>query len=116
MGNRLESLICEAPATRWSSSSPPRARANIQPRWTAPTSVLKPAGFNVKFGNRDLDALTSATQEAAEKAFLIPGARSKIKGVFAVDAGSTALLGPSLAKTTWSEDPGRRIRPRRRAR
>jgi simple sugar transport system substrate-binding protein len=66
---------------------------NIQPRYDGAVSVLKPAGFTVK--QAATGALTSA-EGAAEKAFLT-GAKATLKGAFAVDAGSTQFLGPSLA-------------------
>jgi len=66
---------------------------NIQPRYDGAVSVLKPAGYTVK--EVATGALTSQ-ESAAEKAFLV-GAKSTLKGAFAVDAGSTELLGPALA-------------------
>jgi len=47
--------------------------------------------------NYGTSALTSA-ESSAEKAFLI-GAKSTLKGAFAVDAGSTELLGQALSST-----------------
>ena len=64
---------------------------NIQPRYDGAVSVL--SGYTVK--EIATGALT-ANEAAAEKAYLT-GAKSTLKGAFAVDAGSTQLLGPSLA-------------------
>ncbi len=67
--------------------------ANIQPRYDGAASVLTPAGFTVHM--QATGALTPQ-EGPAEKAFLI-GAKSKLVAACAVDAGSTELLGPSLA-------------------
>jgi len=66
---------------------------NIQPRFDGAASVLTPKGYTVK--EIATGALTSA-EGPAEKAYLT-GAKSSLKGAFAVDAGSTEQLGPSLA-------------------
>jgi len=65
--------------------------ANIQPRFDGASSILTPAGYTIKM------VATGATDNVvgpAEKAFLL--ANQSIKGAFAVDASSTALLGPQL--------------------
>jgi len=67
--------------------------ANIQPRLDGATSVLTKAGYTVKMVPT---GATTADEGTAEKAFLL-GNSSKITGAFAVDAGSTELLGPQLA-------------------
>ncbi|MCW2935663.1 MAG: Monosaccharide transporter substrate-binding protein family [Actinomycetia bacterium] len=67
--------------------------ANLQPRLDGATSVLTKAGYTVK---TVATGATTALEGPAEKAFLI-GNSSKITGAFAVDAGSTELLGPQLA-------------------
>jgi simple sugar transport system substrate-binding protein len=91
MGNRIKSLISSPGEVVIFIATP--GSGNIQPRLDGATSVLKPAGFTVK--SAATGALTSG-EGAAEKAFLT-GAKSTIKGAFAVDAGSTEQLGPSLA-------------------
>ena len=91
MGNRIKSLIPTPGNVVIFIATP--GSGNIQPRLDGATSVLKPAGYTVK--SAATGALTSG-EGAAEKAFLT-GAKSTIKGAFAVDAGSTELLGPSLA-------------------
>jgi simple sugar transport system substrate-binding protein len=91
MGNRIKSLISSPGEVVIFIATP--GSGNIQPRLDGATSVLKPAGFTVK--SAATGALTSG-EGAAEKAFLT-GAKATIKGAFAVDAGSTEQLGPSLA-------------------
>jgi len=91
MGNRIKSLISSPGEVVIFIATP--GSGNIQPRFDGAASVLKPAGFTVK--SAATGALTSG-EGAAEKAFLT-GAKATIKGAFAVDAGSTQFLGPSLA-------------------
>ena len=91
MGNRIKSLISSPGEVVIFIATP--GSGNIQPRYDGAVSVLKPAGFTVK--QVATGALTSA-EGAAEKAFLT-GAKATLKGAFAVDAGSTQFLGPSLA-------------------
>lgn len=66
--------------------------ANIQPRYDGAASVLTPAGYTVKMV---ATGASTAVEGPAEKAFLI-GSKN-ITGAFAVDAGSTEELGPTLA-------------------
>ena len=91
MGNRIKSLISSPGEVVIFIATP--GSGNIQPRFDGAASVLKPAGFTVK--SAATGALTSG-EGAAEKAFLT-GAKATLKGAFAVDAGSTQFLGPSLA-------------------
>jgi len=91
MGNRIKSLISSPGEVVIFIATP--GSGNIQPRYDGAVSVLKPAGFTVK--QAATGALTSG-EGAAEKAFLT-GAKATVKGAFAVDAGSTEQLGPSLA-------------------
>jgi len=91
MGNRIKSLISSPGEVVIFIATP--GSGNIQPRFDGAASVLKPAGFTVK--SSATGALT-AGEGAAEKAFLT-GAKATLKGAFAVDAGSTEQLGPSLA-------------------
>src|SRR6516162_5274597 len=93
MGNRIKSLISTPGEVVIFIATP--GTGNIQPRYDGAVSVLKPAGFTVK--QVATGALTSG-EAAAEKAYL-GGVKSTIKGAFAVDAGSTELLRPSLAST-----------------
>jgi len=66
--------------------------ANIQPRYDGAASVLSSGGYTVSM--QATGAATSG-EGNAEKAFFL-GHRN-ITGAFAVDAGSTELLGPQLA-------------------
>ncbi len=68
---------------------------NIQPRYDGAASILTPAGYTV---HEIATGVSTSAEESAEKAYLI-GNGSKLKGAFAVDAGSTELLGPALAAT-----------------
>ena len=65
--------------------------ANIQPRYDGAASVLSSAGYTVKMV---ATGATTANEGPAEKAFFI--GNKNITGAFAVDAGSTELLGPQL--------------------
>ena len=93
MGSRIKSLISSPGLVAIFIATP--GTGNIQPRYDGAVSILKPAGFTIK--QVATGALTSG-EAAAEKAYL-GGVKSTIKGAFAVDAGSTELLGPSLAST-----------------
>ena len=64
---------------------------NIQPRYDGAASVLKPKGFTIA---EVATGATTAQEQPAEKAYLL--GHKSIKGAFAVDAGSTELLGPAL--------------------
>jgi len=66
--------------------------ANIQPRYDGAASVLTPAGYTVKMV---ATGATTADEGPAEKAFLL--GNPHVTGAFAVDAGSTEELGPTLA-------------------
>jgi len=66
--------------------------ANIQPRYDGAASVLQAAGYTVSM---QATGASTSGEGNAEKAFLL-GHRN-ITGAFAVDAGSTELLGPQLA-------------------
>jgi len=91
MGERILSLVPTPGEIAIFIATP--GSGNIQPRYDGAASVLTPKGYTVK--EIATGALTSQ-EEAAEKAYLV-GAKSTLKGAFAVDAGSTELLGPSLA-------------------
>ncbi|MBO0831689.1 MAG: substrate-binding domain-containing protein [Actinobacteria bacterium] len=67
--------------------------ANIQPRYDGAASVLTPAGYTV---HQVATGASTSAEAPAEKAYLL-GAKSTLSGAFAVDAGSTELLGPQLA-------------------
>ena len=64
---------------------------NIQPRYDGAVSVLQGKGFTI----HEVATGAATSQELpAEKAYLL--GHKSIKGAFAVDAGSTELLGPAL--------------------
>jgi len=67
--------------------------ANIQPRYDGAASVLTPAGYKVSLV---ATGASTAVEGPPEKAFLLAN-KSGLVGAFAVDAGSTELLGPQLA-------------------
>ncbi|HTX29722.1 MAG TPA: substrate-binding domain-containing protein [Streptosporangiaceae bacterium] len=67
--------------------------ANIQPRYDGAASVLTPAGYKVSMV---ATGASTAVEGPPEKAFLLAN-KSDLVGAFAVDAGSTELLGPQLA-------------------
>jgi simple sugar transport system substrate-binding protein len=91
MGQQIKSLVKTPGEVAIFIATP--GTGNIQPRYDGAASILTPAGYTVK--EVATGALTSQ-EETAEKAYL-SGAKSTLKGAFAVDAGSTELLGPSLA-------------------
>jgi simple sugar transport system substrate-binding protein len=68
---------------------------NIQPRYDGAASVLTPLGYTLH--EIATGAATSA-ELPAEKAYLLAN-KGKIKGAFAVDAGSTQFLGQALTET-----------------
>jgi simple sugar transport system substrate-binding protein len=65
--------------------------ANIQPRYDGAAAVLKAAGYTVKL---QATGASTSGEGTAEKAFFL--GNKNITGAFAVDAGSTELLGPQL--------------------
>jgi simple sugar transport system substrate-binding protein len=67
--------------------------ANIQPRFDGASAVLTPAGYKVSLV---ATGASTAVEGPPEKAFLLAN-KSNLVGAFAVDAGSTELLGPNLA-------------------
>jgi simple sugar transport system substrate-binding protein len=89
MGERIKSLAKVGEVVIFIATP---GTANIQPRYDGAASVLTPAGYTVKMV---ATGATTGDEGPAEKAFFI-GNRS-ITGAFAVDAGSTELLGPQLA-------------------
>jgi len=90
MGQRIKSLVPTPGDIALFIATP--GTGNIQPRYDGAASILTPAGYTV---HEVATGVATSAEEASEKAYLI-GAKSKIKGAFAVDAGSTELLGPVL--------------------
>jgi simple sugar transport system substrate-binding protein len=93
LGEKIKSLVTTPGEVVIFIATP--GAGNIQPRFDGAASVLTPAGFTVH--SATTGALT-AGELTAEKAFLL-GAKSKLKGAFAVDAGSTELLPQAMAAT-----------------
>src|SRR5215472_12001371 len=92
MGNRIKSLITTPGDVVIFIGTP--GTGNVQPRYDGAASVLTPAGFKVS--EIATGAATNA-QEGAENSYILRH-KSTLKGAFAVDGGSTAFLGPVLAK------------------
>jgi simple sugar transport system substrate-binding protein len=91
MGNRIRSLISSPGDVAIFIATP--GTGNLQPRYDGAASVLTPAGFKVS----EIATGAPNLQEGAENAYILAH-KSTLKGAFAVDGGSTAFLGPVLAK------------------
>jgi simple sugar transport system substrate-binding protein len=89
MGERIKSLAKPGEVVIFIATP---GTANIQPRYDGAASVLTPAGYSVKMV---ATGATTAVEGPAEKAFLL--GNKNVTGAFAVDAGSTEELGPTLA-------------------
>ena len=122
VGKRLASLMKKGDTAVGVIAQP--GSLNIQPRMDGATQALEAAGMKVMFGNKGLDSGASATQEAQVIPQFLQSNGSSIQGIFAVDGGSTALLGTSLQKnnlvgkvqpaaSTWSRRPWPPSRPAR---
>ena len=88
MGERIKSLAKPGKIVIFIATP---GSANIQPRFDGAASVLSSAGYQVKMV---ATGATTALEGPAEKAFFADN--KDITGAFAVDAGSTELLGPQL--------------------
>jgi simple sugar transport system substrate-binding protein len=72
---------------------------NIQPRLDGANAAILAAGKGLKILHKaGFDSGASQSQETTSIPEFIQANGSKLQGVFAVDGGSTALLGPALAK------------------
>ncbi|HUZ24361.1 MAG TPA: substrate-binding domain-containing protein [Streptosporangiaceae bacterium] len=72
---------------------------NIQPRLDGANAAILAAGKGLKvLHTAGFDSGASQSQENTSIPEFIQANGSKLQGVFAVDGGSTALLGPALAK------------------
>jgi simple sugar transport system substrate-binding protein len=72
---------------------------NIQPRLDGANAAILAAGKGLKIlHTTGFDSGASASDEATSIPEFIQASGSKLQGIFAVDGGSTALLGPTLAK------------------
>ncbi|MBO0770033.1 MAG: substrate-binding domain-containing protein [Actinobacteria bacterium] len=93
MGNKIKSLVPGGGDIVIFIATP--GTGNIQPRYDGAASVLKAGGYTLH--EIATGAATSA-ELPAEKAYLSAN-KGKIKGAFAVDAGSTSFLAQALAAT-----------------
>jgi len=96
VGKRLASLMTKGDTAVGFIAQP--GSLNIQPRMDGAAQALQAAGMKVMFGNKGVDSGASATQEAQTIPQFLQSHGSQLQGVFAVDGGSTALLGSSLQK------------------
>ena len=96
VGKRLASLMKKGDTAVGFIAQP--GSLNIQPRMDGATQALEAAGMKVMFGNKGVDSGASATQEAQVIPQFLQSHGNSIQGCFAVDGGSTALLGTSLQK------------------
>jgi len=96
VGKRLASLMTKGDTAVGFIAQP--GSLNIQPRMDGATQALEAAGMKVMFGNKGVDSGASATQEAQVIPQFLQSHGNQIQGCFAVDGGSTALLGTSLQK------------------
>jgi simple sugar transport system substrate-binding protein len=93
LGEKIKSLVTTPGDVVIFIATP--GAGNIQPRFDGAAAVLTPAGFTV---HSSTTGAATAGELTAEKAFLL-GNKSKLKGAFAVDAGSTELLSQAMAAT-----------------
>jgi simple sugar transport system substrate-binding protein len=70
---------------------------NIQPRLDGANAALKAAGMKILL-EAGFDSQATQTQEAANIPPFIQSKGHQLQGVFAVDGGSTSVLGGALAK------------------
>jgi simple sugar transport system substrate-binding protein len=96
VGKRLASLMKKGDTAVGFIAQP--GSLNIQPRMDGATQALQAAGMKVMFGNKGVDSGATATQESTTIPQFLQSHGSSLQGVFAVDGGSTALLGTSLQK------------------
>ena len=96
VGKRLASLMKSGDTAVGFIAQP--GSLNIQPRMDGAADALQKAGMKVMFGNKGVDSGAAATQEAQTIPQFLQSHGSQLQGVFAVDGGSTGLLGTSLQK------------------
>ena len=96
VGQRLASLLTKGDTVVGVIAQP--GSLNIQPRMDGATQALQAAGMNVMFGSKGFDSGAESTQESQTIPQFLQSHGSSIQGIFAVDGGSTSLLGSSLAK------------------
>jgi simple sugar transport system substrate-binding protein len=100
MGNQIKTLVPGGGDIVVFISTP--GTGNIQPRYDGAASVLKAGGYTL---HEQATGSATSAELPAEKAFLSAN-KSKIKGAFAVDAGSTSYLAQALAATGMNVPAG----------
>jgi simple sugar transport system substrate-binding protein len=98
LGHRIQSLVPSPGHVVIFIATP--GTANIQPRYDGAASILTPAGYTVS--EIATGALTGV-ELGNMKAYLL--GNKSVKGVFAVDGGSTSFLGQALSETGLSSLP-----------
>ena len=90
LGERIKSLVTTPGEIVIFIATP--GTGNIQPRYDGAASVLKAAGYTV---SEIATGSATSVELAAEKAYLL--GHKGVKGVFAVDAGSTSFIPQAVA-------------------
>src|ERR1700678_2910300 len=90
LGERIKSLVTTPGEIVIFIATP--GTGNIQPRYDGAASVLKAAGYTV---SEIASGSSTSVELAAEKAYLL--GHKGVKGVFAVDAGSTSFIPQAVA-------------------
>ena len=90
LGERIKSLVTTPGEIVIFIATP--GTGNIQPRYDGAASVLKAAGYTV---SEIATGSSTSVELAAEKAYLL--GHKGVKGVFAVDAGSTSFIPQAVA-------------------
>src|SRR5580700_1332318 len=98
LGERIKSLVTTPGEIVIFIATP--GTGNIQPRYDGAASVLKAAGYTV---SEIATGSSTSVELAAEKAYLL--GHKGVKGVFAVDAGSTSFLAQATAGAGLSSIP-----------
>src|ERR1700689_2713746 len=98
LGERIKSLVTTPGEIVIFIATP--GTGNIQPRYDGAASVLKAAGYTV---SEIATGAATSVELAAEKAYLL--GHKGVKGVFAVDAGSTEFLAQALSGSGLSSLP-----------
>jgi simple sugar transport system substrate-binding protein len=95
VGNRLAAAMPKGGTACGIIAQP--GSLNIQPRLDGANAALKAAGMKILLGP-GFDSQASQSQEATNIPSFIQSKGHQLQGVFAVDGGSTAVLGGALAK------------------
>jgi simple sugar transport system substrate-binding protein len=90
LGERIKSLVTTPGEIVIFIATP--GTGNIQPRYDGAAAVLKAAGYTV---SEIATGSSTSVELAAEKAYLL--GHKGVKGVFAVDAGSTSFIPQAVA-------------------